>query len=87
MEPAGIEPATSCLQRRPGTWRVGPIVPRCLILRGIVGTATLAGSGCFPHLLRPCFVPADRDTSASFRHPHPRRPQLSGIAEWPGAAS
>jgi hypothetical protein len=31
MEPAGIEPATSCLQRRPGTWRVVPVVSRCLI--------------------------------------------------------
>jgi hypothetical protein len=58
MEPTGIEPVTSCLQRRPGTWRVVPVVSRCLILRGIGDTVTFVGGGGFPHLLRPCFVPA-----------------------------
>jgi hypothetical protein len=57
MEPTGIEPVTSCLQRRPGAWRVVPVVPGCLILRGIEDTATFVGGGYFPHLLRPCFVP------------------------------
>jgi site-specific DNA recombinase len=57
VEPAGIEPATSCLQRRPGTWRVVPIGRRCLILRGIWETVTLVSGGHFPRLLRPCFVP------------------------------
>jgi hypothetical protein len=57
MEPTGIEPVTSCLQRRPGAWRVVAIGPRRLILRGIGGTVTLVSGGCFPHLLSSCLFP------------------------------
>jgi hypothetical protein len=35
MEPTGIEPVTSCLQRRPDGWRLVSVATRCRDLQGI----------------------------------------------------
>jgi hypothetical protein len=66
MEPTGIEPVTSCLQRRLDTSRLVAVVPRCLILRGFRDKAVLVRRGCFPHLLSSCLVPPDSCSAASW---------------------
>jgi len=60
MEPTGIEPVTSCLQKRPGTSRVVSVEGKKRMNTRFAPSAVIVGRGCFPRALRPCFVPRKR---------------------------
>lgn len=74
MEPAGLEPTTSCLQRRSGARWVVSAGREWPIKQGFACPLVIAGGGCFPHLLDLCLVsPTKR------RPPDQRRVHLPSV--------
>jgi len=82
MEPAGLEPATSCLQIRFGGRRSCAAAFRSSVFAGFGGTAGVLSGRCVQQLLSSCLVPLA--TSASTHALSRVRPQdMAPVLETP----